>query len=385
MFKRELEEKLKEAVQSFPGVLLTGPRQSGKTTLLRHMFPDFEYVLLESPDVLLEIRNDPRLFLEKEVSGWIIDEAQVYPELFSYLQEYLDAKNAKPLILTGSQNFLLSQRIGQSLAGRVAVLELLPLSISEITRRPGFESIELFDLMLGGQYPRPYHEKLPVSLWYQSYIQTYLERDVRQISQVGDLAQFQLFLKLCAGRTGQILNLESLGADVGISQPTAKRWLSILNSSRITFLLQPHFKNFKKRLVKRPKLYFYDTCVICGLLGIKSKNELLSHSMRGAIFESLIISEIAKGFYNDADIPSIYFWRDHRGLEVDCVIDLAGSLKGVEIKSAKTLSKDFSSSILKWSQIAGLPKDSLRIVYGGDLEKTLDGISVSPWNARRFF
>ena len=385
MFKRELEEKLKEAVQSFPGVLLTGPRQSGKTTLLRHMFPDFEYVLLESPDVLLEIRNDPRLFLEKEVSGWIIDEAQVYPELFSYLQEYLDAKNAKPLILTGSQNFLLSQRIGQSLAGRVAVLELLPLSISEITRRPGFESIELFDLMLGGQYPRPYHEKLPVSLWYQSYIQTYLERDVRQISQVGDLAQFQLFLKLCAGRTGQILNLESLGADVGISQPTAKRWLSILNSSRITFLLQPHFKNFKKRLVKRPKLYFYDTCVICGLLGIKSKNELLSHSMRGAIFESLIISEIAKGCYNDADIPSIYFWRDHRGLEVDCVIDLAGSLKGVEIKSAKTLSKDFSSSILKWSQIAGLPKDSLRIVYGGDLEKTLDGISVSPWNARRFF
>jgi uncharacterized protein len=378
MFERFLAKHIKEVAKTFPGLLLTGPRQSGKTTLLRHLFPTFEYVLLESPDVLLELRSDPRFFLEKKVQGWIFDEAQLFPELFSYLQGYMDAKDSKPVLLTGSQNFLLTERISQSLAGRVAVLELLPLSIKEIRQEKKYRDIELFELMFSGLYPRPYHENLPTGLWYQSYIQTYLERDVRQISQIGDLAQFQLFLKLCAGRTGQILNLESLGADCGISQPTAKRWLSILESSRIVFLLQPHHENFRKRLVKRPKLYFFDTSIICGLLGIHSKEQLMSNAIRGAIFESLIISEFAKTFFNKTKSPPLFFWRDHRGLEIDCVIDSGGELSGIEIKSSKTLSQDFADNVLAWSKIAR-PK-GVSIVYGGTEAKRLKDISVFPWH-----
>ncbi len=243
---------------------------------------------MEAPDRLLELRNDPRGYLKKTVKGWIFDEAQLYPDLFSYIQEYVDSPGSKPIVLTGSQNFLLSEKISQTLAGRVGVLELLPMTYSEIQTQSKFSSLTLNEIMFQGSYPRPYQENIPTTDWYSSYIQTYLERDVRQISQVGDLTQFQIFLKLCAGRVGQILNMDSLGADCGITQPTASRWISILESSRILFRLSPYYKNFRKRLIKRPKLYFYDTSLICGLLGIETKEQLESHALRGNIFESFI-------------------------------------------------------------------------------------------------
>ncbi len=379
MFKRLLAAKLKQQMQSFPIVVLNGPRQSGKTTLVRHLFPKFEYVLLEAPDVLLEVKNDPRQLLSRKVRGWIFDEAQRYPELFSYLQEYVDGPNRRPVVLTGSQSFLLSEKISQSLAGRAAVLELLPLSFPELQTNPKWANMSLFDYAFQGTYPRPYQETIPTEDWYQSYIQTYLERDVRQISQVGDLAQFQRFLRLCAGRVGQILNLESLAADCGVSQPTATRWLSILESSRIVFRLHPHFKNFRKRLVKRPKLYFYDSSLVCGLLGIRSATELETHASRGSIFEGLVLSEICKFFFHQGRQPPLYFWRDHRGREVDALIDLAGKLTAVEIKSGQTIASDFVSGLKKWQEISKVPTEQLALVYGGEKRKMLDQITIFGW------
>lgn len=379
MFERTIATLLNKTAPAFPLVVLTGPRQSGKTTLLRHLFKDFEYIYLEAPDVLLEVKSDPRRFLNKKVKGWIFDEAQRFPDLFSYIQEYLEDSPQIPIILTGSQSFLFNENISQSLAGRAAILELLPLSYSELTSDKKFLNIGLYQMLYNGLYPRPYHENLPIDLWYQSYIQTYLERDVRQISNIGNLSQFQLFLKLCAGSCGQLLNLESIAGDCGVSQPTAKRWLSILESSRVIFLLQPHFKNFRKRLVKRPKLYFYDSSIVCGLLGISSEDQLFTHSMRGAIFESFVVSEICKHFYNRGKTPPIYFWRDHRGLEVDVVLDIGGELKGIEIKSGSTLANDFSKPLLKWKEISGTPIENLSIIYGGDKVSELDGLKVLPW------
>ena len=381
MFQRQLTSKLKDLVQSFPVILLTGPRQSGKTTLVKGLFPNFQYVLLEAPDRLLEVRSDPRGFLEQDVAGWIFDEAQRYPELFMYLQEYVDGGSRKPIILTGSQNFLLSEKISQSLAGRAAVLELLSLSLAELKSAPRLQTIPLFEFLFRGTYPRPYHEGIPVNDWYNAYIQTYLERDVRQISQIGDLLQFQLFLKLCAGRVGQILNLESLGADCGVSQPTAKRWLSILESSRIIFRLPPHHKNFKKRLVRRPKLYFYDTSLICGLLDIADVSQLRTHSMRGAIFENHVIAETAKFYFHRGKRPPIYFWRDHRGLEIDLVLDLSGHLFCLELKSSSTLGSDFTAALLQWRKIAEIPSfNHLGVVYGGDEKRFLNSITIYPWS-----
>lgn len=378
MFKRKITETVIKAATTFPVTVLTGPRQSGKTTLLRYLFPNYKYISLESPDTLLEIQQDPRGFLDL-YSQLIIDEAQHYPELFSYLQEYVDKPNQPgKYILSGSQNFLLAEKISQSLAGRAAILELLPLTIEEFKTSPEQKTLELWDYLFHGSYPRPYHEHLDTQLWYDSYIQTYLERDVRSLVNVRELSRFQLFLKLCAGRHGQLLNLTTLGHDCGISQTTAAHWLSILEASYIVYRLTPYYRNFNKRLVKTPKLYFYDTAIVCRLLGIESPQHLSTHAHRGAIFEGFILTEIIKTYKNKGKTASLYFWRDQQGNEIDAILEQRDVLIAIEIKSGKTLVTDMFAPLRNWQKISG--SDICYLIYGGTEHKPYQNIKILPWD-----
>jgi len=381
MFQRIIAKTLKNAATTFPATALTGPRQSGKTTLLQTIFPDHNYVSLESPDKLLYIQDDPRGFLNKNNKPWIIDEAQQFPELFSYIQEYIDkTKKSGQFILSGSQNFLLSQHISQTLAGRIALLELLPLSYQEFKTYPGINQLSLWKFLYQGAYPRPYQEHLDFDLWFNAYIKTYLERDVRDIINVRNLTQFQLFLKLCAGQHGQQLNLNALATACSISQTTATEWLSILEASYIAFKLPPYFNNFKKRLVKTPKLYFYDSGIVCKLLGITSSEQLQLHTARDAIFEGFIITEIIKQFYAVGKSASIYFWRDHTGNEVDLLVEHNGQLFAFDMKSGQTLTKNLVSGLLKWQSIADLPLENCHLVYAGSDTLTYQKVKILPWD-----
>jgi len=380
MFQRSIEGTLQNAASTFPVVVLTGPRQSGKTTLLKTLFPEYDYISLESPDNLLMVQSDPRGFLETDGRKKIIDEAQHYPELFSYIQEYAD-KERKPgmFILSGSQNFLLAERTSQTLAGRAAILELLPLSYTEYCTHPEIKKLNLWQFLYHGTYPRPYQEHLNTGLWYNSYIRTYLERDVRSLVNVKDLAKFQIFLKLCAGRHGQLLNLSSLGHDCGISQTTASQWLSILEASYIVYRLQPYYRNFNKRLVKTPKLFFYDTALVCQLLGIESAEHLQLHTQRGAIFEGFILADIIKSFTSRGKTAPLYFWRDHLGVEIDGLIERGEKLVALEIKSSKTIVPDMLSVLQKWRQIAQSAAIKSCLVYAGDRSFVQDDIEIFSW------
>ncbi len=381
MFNRAISQSLLTASQSFPAILLTGPRQSGKTTLLKLLFPDYHYINLEAPDTLLRIKSDPRGFLGSSENHWIIDEAQNFPELFSYLQETIDSNPIKGrFILSGSQNFLLNEKISQTLAGRVAILELLPLSYQEYLSNPDCLPMRLWDYLYQGSYPRPYHEHINSSVWYNSYIRTYLERDVRSLLNIRDLSTFQLFLKLCAGRHGQLLNLNSLANECGISQTTATQWLSILEASYIIFLLRPHHQNFNKRLVKTKKLYFYDSAIVCHLLGIDSPEHLKIHSHRGAIFEGFIMAEIIKYYYALGKIPPLYFWRDHLGTEVDALLEQGNQMIAIEIKSTATFNPELLLELNKWRKIANIPPKDGFLVYGGDDSFQYEKMSIVAWN-----
>lgn len=381
MFERSLSTVLLESVRTFPAILLTGPRQSGKTTLLKHLFPEYSYINLEAPDTLLRIQTDPRSFLSGDKRSWIIDEAQHFPELFSYLQEEMDkTKQPGRFILSGSQNFLLNEKISQTLAGRVAILELLPLSYQEYLTNPDAAPIGLWEFLYEGSYPRPYHEHLNSTLWYNSYIRTYLERDVRSLVQVRDLTTFQLFLKLCAGRHGQLLNLNSLANDCGISQTTATQWLSILETSYIIYQLKPHYQNFNKRLVKTPKLYFYESALVCHLLGIESPAHLQSHAHRGAIFEGFVLAEIIKYYTALGKTAPLYFWRDHLGTEVDAVLEKGNDLFAIEIKSAATFNAGILTELKKWQKIAAEKVKNTFLVYSGNESFNYDGTEIVAWN-----
>ena len=379
MFIRQLTDILLKTVASFPVTVLTGPRQSGKTTILRLSFPDFAYVSLESPDQLLMAKADPRGFLHSTQPGIIIDEAQNYPDLFSYIQEVIDVGNPIKIILSGSQNFLLAEKISQTLAGRAAIFELLPLTYSELMSDKNSHIPSLFEFLYHGAYPRPYHEHLPTNIWYDSYIKTYMERDVRSIINVRDLSQFQLFLKYCAGQHGQEFNASLIATSLGMSQTNVMHWLSILEASYIVFRLQPYYKNYRKRLSKRSKLYFYDTAIVSHLLGIESPEHLAIHPSRGAIFEGFVITEIIKTFYALGKRPSLYYWREHSGLEIDLLIEKAGELITLEAKSGMTITNEQISGLQKIrNTIMDIPLKSL-LVYAGEDSKKINAIHLLPW------
>ncbi|MBI2415540.1 MAG: ATP-binding protein [Candidatus Kerfeldbacteria bacterium] len=365
MIIRSLETKLKQLAKQMPAIAVIGPRQSGKTTLVRKVFSNKPYVSLEDLDVREFAAIDPRGFLAQYQAGAIFDEIQRVPDLLSYVQTMIDhqQKNGQ-FILTGSHNYLLQQHISQTLAGRVAMLTLLPLSVEELVQaNPPNQALEQY--LFSGSYPRIYDQKLDPTKWYQDYIQTYIERDVRLIKNISNLHAFQKFIKLCAGRIGQILNLSSLANDCGITHNTAKAWLSVLESSYLVFLLQPHHKNFSKRLIKMPKLYFYDTGLAAALLNITSLSELKTHYLYGSLFESFVITELMKKRFNAGLQPNCYFWRDRLGHEIDCILDQGEQLIPIEIKSGKTITADYFKGLQYWTSLAGLSAEQGYVIYAG--------------------
>ena len=381
MIKRSLSTKLKSLFLKFPVVAVTGPRQSGKTTLVKHVFSGMNYVSLEDLDTREFALKDPRGFLANYDGGAIIDEIQRAPALFSYIQTAVDAKKKSGrFVLTGSQNFLLQENISQTLAGRVAILKLLPFDIDEL-RHAGQKIGGVDEYIFKGLYPPIYDKKISPVDWYPNYIQTYVERDVRLIKNITDLAAFQRFLKMCAGRIAQPLNLSSLGNDCGITHNTAKAWLSVLEASYIIFLLKPFHKNFNKRLTKMPKLYFYDTGLACSLLGLQDKKQLAGHYARGSLFESFVISEIIKEKLNRGEEPGCYYWRDKKGNEVDCVIDTADGPIQVEIKSGMTIADDYFDGLRYWNKVAGTKNTRPFLIYGGNENQRRSFARVLSWKS----
>ena len=383
MIARDLTSKLKAMVSTYPVTTLTGPRQSGKSTLLKATFPNFEYVSLEDLDTRLFAQNDPRGFLTTYPMNVIIDEAQRVPDLFSYIQTHVDKTDeAGTYILAGSNNFLLMEAISQSLAGRTAILKLLPFShleMKEATILPHSIDEEIFT----GGYPRIYAKHIVPPDFYPFYIQTYIEKDVRLMKNIGDLNKFILFIKMCAGRIGQLLNLSSLANDCGIAVSTAQSWLSVLEASYIVHLLKPDHNNYSKRLIKTPKLYFYDTGLACSLLEIKSAEQVSSHFLRGGLFENMVINEFVKDALNKGNEPELTFWRDKTGNEVDLLRQDGNKQIAYEIKSGATFSSDYFSNLGLWVRLSGATSEQCNVIYGGEKNlKTSQGEVIS-WNNLR--
>ena len=378
MFARDLGDQILMASVAFYALAVVGPRQSGKTTLLKFLFPDYRYVNLEDPDTLQIIKADPRGFFSNISTRWIIDEAQEYPELFSYLLGFIDNNKLKgQFILSGSKNFLLLEKISQSLAGRIAIFELLPLTYKELATSGDFVQRSIWHLIYGGSYPGPHHDNIATELWYKSYVTTYLQRDVRQLIRVKDLSKLHLFLKLCAVRHGQLINLTEIGIACGISHTTVSEWINLLELSYILFRVQPYYKNFNKRLVKNQKLYFYDSGLVCHLLGIESADHTQIHASRGAVFEGYIISERIKYFVAQAKTPNVYFWSSHKGFEVDLLIEKSEQIHAIEIKSSATYSHGFIKQLTKWQALN--PEQNINqnyLVYAGSKNLTVNNIQV---------
>lgn len=379
MIPRTATSTLERLAKGFPVVALTGPRQSGKTTLAKSVFRDKPYVSLENPDEREFAQQDPKRFLQRFPNGAILDEVQRCPELLSWLQGWVDERAIMgDFVLTGSAQFDLIAGITQTLAGRVGRVELLPLSAQELTEAHKAPS-DLNNAMRQGGYPALYDREISPQDWFANYIATYLERDVRQLIAVRDLAQFQTFVKMCAARSGQLLNLSSLGADCGITAVTAKQWLTVLEASYIVTLLKPHHRNFGKRLVKAPKLYFCDVGLAAWLLGIREATTLDAHAARGALFETYVISELMKQRLNAGQSVELYFWRDHSGHEVDVLIESAQGLQALEIKSGSTFASDWTAGLKKWQKFAGDESIQPSLVYGGNASYEREGLHVWGW------
>lgn len=383
MVQRAISGYLDQVKSGFPVLFITGPRQSGKTTLARSHFPEYSYCNLEDLDQRKLAEEDPRGFLEQyKERGVILDEAQRVPGIFSYLQGIVDQSGKMgKYVLTGSQNFLLMERVTQSLAGRVALINLLPFSCSELREGYPGRSADLDQQLYSGGYPPVYDRGLDPGVFHNSYIQTYIERDVRSIRSIGDISRFRHFVQLCAGRIGRLLNLAALGSELGIDAKTVRAWLSVLEASYVLFLLPPYHRNFNKRIVKHPKLYFHDTGLACTLLGLENAGQLRTHYLRGELFENHIIAELFKQRVNLGRAPGLFFWRDNTGNEVDLLLEHGGVLRAVEIKSSATINVSFFAGLDRFQEYASLPAASCHLVYGGDLDSMHREMSVLGWRS----
>lgn len=398
MLHRHLTEALAAAARTCPVVTLTGPRQSGKTTLVRTLFPDHLYLSLEAPDLRARAIEDPRSFLTQG-DHLVLDEIQRVPELLSYVQVFVDADGySGRFILTGSQNLLLMESVSQTLAGRTAFLRLYPLSLSELRESPPLDPLNLgrtdgtpsggdgrpptkglWETLLEGFYPRIHDRGLPAGEWLGDYLRAYVERDLREVMQISDLRSFERFVRLAAAHTARELNLTALAADVGITQQTAKRWLAALEIGFLATTLPPHHANYRKRLRKRPRLHFLDTGLVCHLLDIRDAGTLERHPLRGAVFESFVVSELIKSFAAMRRDPPLYFWRDATGREIDILIDTGERIVPVEVKSGQTVAADAVDTLVWWTSIPSNPNHGGVLVHGGTESFDFKGFRILPW------
>lgn len=376
MIPRQAENELRILASQFKAVAVVGPRQSGKTTLVRKVFDHKPYASLENPDLRKFALEDPRGFLSNYPNGAILDEIQRVPELFSYMQQILDESGQKGFfILTGSNNFVLQENISQSLAGRVGYLFLLPLSLSEI----GHVGENINQVIYKGAYPALHSEAIDPARFYSNYIRTYVERDVRLLKNITDLYAFERFMRLCAGRTGHLLNMSSLATEVGVDVKTIGSWIGVLETSFIVFRLNPYHKNFNKRIVKMPKLYFYDTGLAVALLGVENITQLALHPFKGSLFENLVIVDFLKRRYNKGKTNNLFFWRDNTGNEVDLLFESGDQLIPIEIKSGQTISDEFFKGIRYWNKLT--QSEGGFLVYGGNMiQQRSNGITAVPFN-----
>ncbi|MFN2310901.1 MAG: ATP-binding protein [Spirochaetia bacterium] len=367
MISRRLSVAFERIRRAYPIVYVSGPRQSGKTTFLKAQLPDFTYVNLENPDDREHVREDIRTFLAQAAPGGVVvDEAQRLPELFSYLQDFVDRSGEMgQIVLSGSQNFLMMKSISQSLSGRVGLLNLFPFTWNELAGHTQAPS-NVDEFMYRGCYPAIYDRSISPPDFYPAYVQTYIERDVRNLQNIGDLSTFGRFVELCAGRVGQILNYSSIASDIGVDHKTVKSWISLLEAGYVIFLLRPHHKNFNKRVIKSPKLYFYDTGLATSLLRIRESESLRSFHLRGNLFENYVVAEYVKLLHHEGIQPDAYFFRDSSGNEVDMILDRGTHLVPVEIKSSATITGEFFRGLQTYQELSGATTDKTYLVYSGE-------------------
>ncbi len=378
MIDREIEKEIRILKNEFPIVAILGPRQSGKTTLSQKVFKNYEYVSLEDIDHREFALNDPRGFLARYKSDIIFDEIQRAPELISYLQTHADAqKENGKIVITGSHNFLLMEQISQSLAGRVGITKLLPFSVYEIRE----ESDNLNELLYKGLYPRIYDQHIRPEVFYKNYISTYVEKDVRQVKKITNLDNFMKLIRILAGRTGQVLNLSAISEECGISHNTVKEWISVLEASFLIYRIQPYHKNYNKRLVKNPKIYFTDTGLVCNLLGIRKRDEIDYHFLKGNIFETFVVNEFIKYNFNFGEKLQLYYWRDNHQKEIDLIIDTGKEHYAAEIKSGKTVQEKYFDRLRYWTKLSGEKSSSMFLIYGGEDNVVRNKMNVVSWKS----
>ncbi len=378
MIARQIEPIIREQIGKYSVLTITGPRQSGKTTLIKNLFADLPYFSFENPDVRKQIERDPRNLFATHGHRMVLDEVQRYPEMLSYIQGIVDEDRDACFVLSGSHNMLMMESVSQTLAGRTAIFYLHPLSYSEISMGVDRE-FSLDELMWAGGYPRIYDRDLDPKRFYQNYLETYVQRDVRQIKNIGNLGTFARFLGICAGFIGQTINQNTLADAAGISRSTVNSWLSVLETSYVIYQVQPYYKNFKKRIVKSPKLYFRDTGLACSLLRINSAEALQNYYQRGAIFENFVYNEVAKAYYNQGNRPPFYFWRDSNQREIDMILDHGLTLRPIEIKSGTTYRSDYFKHLDWFAEIADVPLDTAAVIYGADNNWEADSGHLISW------
>ncbi|MDC7242805.1 MAG: ATP-binding protein [Sphaerochaetaceae bacterium] len=377
MIDRQLENELALLKKEFPIIAILGPRQSGKTTISQKVFPNYDYVTLEDIDHREFAQNDPRGFLDRYNEKVIIDEIQRVPLLMSYLQSHVDKmKKNGEIVITGSHNFLLMEQISQSLAGRVGITKLLPFSYKELSKTEN----DINDIIFKGSYPRIYDQGIRPEVFYKNYISTYIEKDIRQIKLITKIDDFLKFIKILAGRTGQELNTNSISEECGVSHKTIKEWISVLEASFIVYRLRPYHKNYKKRIVKNPKIYFTDTGLVCNLLGIRKKEDIDYHFLKGSLFETYIVNEFIKYNFNFGDKYDIYFWRDNHKKEIDIIMDFGFRQRAFEVKSSKTVNEKFFDTLKYWHSLTDTELENLYLIYGGNENYRRNGMNVISWN-----